>query len=66
MIARVKQLPTIKTKRGKLMSEYSLTKNTLTTAKKREGKSYLSMLKNKNRHQQLERKREGKSFLSML
>ncbi len=37
MIARVKQLPTIETKRGKLMSEYSLTKHTLTTAKKREG-----------------------------
>ena len=37
MIARVKQLPTIETKRGKLMSEYSLTKSTLTTAKKREG-----------------------------
>ncbi len=65
MIARVKQLPTIETKRGKLMSEYSLTK-THYQLQKRERKSYLSMLKNKIRHQQLERKREEKSFLSML
>ncbi len=61
MIARVKQLPTTEKKRGKLMSEYSLSQKHTNELQKREGKSYLSMLKNKNRHQQLERKREGKS-----
>ncbi len=47
------------------MSEYSLTKNTLTTAKKREGNISEHAPKQK-RHQHLERKREGKSFMSML
>ncbi len=65
MIARVKQLPTIKTKRGKLMSEYPLTKNTL-TLQKREGNISEHAPKQKRNHQQLERKSKGKSYLSML
>ncbi len=61
MIARVKQLPTIKTKRGKLMSEYPLTKKHTNTAKK-ERETYLSMLQNKKGTSNLKEKERESHF----